>query len=260
MTTVKVRSNLGSKIEAVELKSAKPGSAQSRAAKIESAKLESIKSGRVKPKQLEAETPETGLLDASSLQTVLVMLEVIDSIEDLALLETLTPDQKRQVWDATPDSTRTRLTQLRTTHQLSPIRHSHSTSLLEPADLPPDDLLTETSFSEDLVNSVEETAAIDLEAQRQEVDLMLQEPLNLTAPPAVAIGDWVLLHASPNLSKADMQAIWEVIELQGNYARIATKPLGSRLYPTAAMTLYPRPVDLPSQNLLSQTEDELEPF
>ena len=253
MTTLKVRSNLGSKIEAVELKSAKPGSAQSRSAKIESAKLESVKAGRVKPKQLEAETPETELLDTSSLQTVLVMLEVIDSIEDLALLETLTPDQKRQVWDATPDSTRTRLTQLRTTQQLSPIRHAHSTDLLEPSDLPPDDLLTETGLSEEM-------AAIDLEAQHQEVDLMLQEPLNLSAQPKLAIGDWVVLHASPNLSKADMQTIWEVSELQGNYARIAAKSLGNRLYPTAAMMLYPRPVDLPNQNLLSQTEDELEPF
>jgi hypothetical protein len=240
MTTLKVRSNLGSKIEAVELKSAKPGSAKLESTKLESVKIESTKLGRVKPKQLEAETPETGLLDASSLQTVLVMLEVIDSIEDLALLETLTPDQKRQVWDATPDSTRTRLTQLRTTRQLSPHRDFHSTDLLEPADSPPDAPLTETSFSEDLVNSVEEMAAIDLEAQRQEVDLMLQEPLNLSAQPRLAIGDWVVLHASPNLSKADMQTIWEVSELQGNYARIAAKSLGSRLYPTVAMTLYPR--------------------
>jgi len=236
MTTVKVRSNLGPKIEAVE--------------------LEPLKLEPVDYQQLEVETCEAALLDASSLHTVLVMLEVIDSIEDLALLETLTPDQKRQVWDATPDATRTRLTQLRTTSKLSPsVRHSHTTKLIDASDLLSEDLLTETGLLEDSVGQAEETAAIDLETQRQEVDLMLQEPLNLTAQPRVAIGAWVVLHASPKLSKAEMQAIWEVIELQGNYVRIAAKSLGNRIYPTAAMTVYPRPVDL-----LGQTEDELEPF
>ncbi|NJO80391.1 MAG: hypothetical protein HC827_19020 [Cyanobacteria bacterium RM1_2_2] len=47
--------------------------------------------------------PAMALLDASSLNTVLAMLEVIDSAEELALLETLTLEQKRQVWDATPE-------------------------------------------------------------------------------------------------------------------------------------------------------------
>ena len=174
----------------------------------------------------------------------------MDSAEDLPLLETLTPEQKRQVWDATTDSTRSRLKQLRATSQLSPsVRYSHTTGLINAAELRAEDSLSEEP------TPAEETAAIDLEAQRQEVDLMLQEPLNLTAAPTVAIGDWIVLHAGSKLSKAEMQAIWEVIELQGNYARIATQALGSRLYPTVSMTRYPRPIDLSSPE-----EDDLEPF
>jgi hydrogenase maturation factor len=209
--------------------------------------------------RLEAETREAGLLDASSLYTVLVMLDVIDTAEDLALLETLTPEQKRQIWDAIPDSTRARLKQLRTTLQLSPklspsLSHSHTTGLIDASELRAED-----SLPDDPTGQAEETAAIDLEAQRQEVDLMLQEPLNLAIQPTVAIGDWVVLHAGAKLSKAEMQAIWEVIELQGNYVRIAAKNLGSRIYPTASMTLYPRPVELPSQSEPEEAED-LEPF
>lgn len=202
-----------------------------------------------------------GLLDAASLHTVLVMLDVIDTTEDLALLETLTPEQKRQVWDATPDSTRHRLKQLRAapvaSSGLSPsVKNSHTTGLIDATAL-----LQEDRLPEEQTGQAEETAAIDLEAQRQEVDLMLQEPLNLTAQPTVTVGDWVVLHAKHKLSKAELQAIWAVIELQGNYARIVAKGLGSRLYPTAAMTLYPRPVGLPAPDAADETADEeTEPF
>src|SRR5689334_20707416 len=41
------------------------------------------------------------LLDGSSLKTVLDMLEVIDCVEELDLLETLTVAQKKQVWALT---------------------------------------------------------------------------------------------------------------------------------------------------------------
>jgi hydrogenase maturation factor len=191
-------------------------------------------------------SPETLELDHSSLQTVLSMLELIDSAEDLALLETLTPGQKRQVWDATPDATRSRLKQLRSPKLSPSLKHSHSTDLIDASDLI-SHLNLEDRLPEEQATQAEETAAIDLEAQRQEVDLMLQEPLNLSAQPTVCLGDWVVLHAKPKLTKAEMQAIWEVIELQGNYARIVTQSLGSRIYPTAAMSLYPRPVELPAE-------------
>ncbi len=225
----------------------------------------------------------TDLLDAASLETVLIMLDVIDSATDLALLETLTPNQKRQVWDATPADTRLRLKQLRSAEggsstgqptgqptgqssgSLSPSVHrSYTTPLIEATDLlvahqperPGADLraeleddpradLTNLSEAESYSDNQEETAAIDLESQREEIDLMLCEPLDLMAQPTVQIGDWVLLQAQPKLSKAEMLAIWEVIEVQGNYARITTRALGSRLYPMSGLAIYPKPIVLP---------------
>lgn len=205
--------------------------------------------------------PEADLLDAASLDTVLRMLEVIDCVADLALLETLTPIQKRQVWDSTPLATRLRLKQLRSaaaqpfltgqfshqpTSNLSPSVHrSYTTPLIEAAELATsleNSLASDDESSSE--TSQEETAAIDLESQREEVDLMLQEPLDLTAQPTVQLGDWVVLHAQPKLSNAEMLAIWEVIEVQGNYARIATKALGSRVYPMSGLSIYPKPIGL----------------
>ncbi|MCU0567151.1 MAG: hypothetical protein MUF49_11205 [Oculatellaceae cyanobacterium Prado106] len=59
--------------------------------------------------------PANELLDDSSLNTVLDMLAVIDSLEELRLLETLTEPQKRQVWELTPQDVKIRLKQIRAT-------------------------------------------------------------------------------------------------------------------------------------------------
>ncbi|MFM7423500.1 MAG: hypothetical protein ACKO7W_00605 [Elainella sp.] len=220
-----------------------------------------------------ASSPEADLLDEASLETVLLMLEVIDCIADLALLETLTPNQKRQVWDATPPVTRLRLKQLRSsavvqpegssarqpTGGLSPSVHrSYTTPLLEATELMAASLLPDDEPAE---TNQEETAAIDLESQREEIDLMLQEPLDLTAQPTVHLGDWVVLHAQPKLSKAEMLAIWQVIEVQGNYARIATQPLGSRVYPMSRLSIYPKPAGLEASSSPAAAElaDDAEP-
>jgi hypothetical protein len=68
------------------------------------------------------------LLDVSSLNTVLDMLAVIDSAEELTLLELLTPAQKRQVWDATPDHLKRKLKQIRAQAQISSESLSESSS------------------------------------------------------------------------------------------------------------------------------------
>ena len=54
-------------------------------------------------------TPAAELLDQSSLNTVLDMVEAIETAEELALLETLTSAQKRQVWSAISDEQKLRL-------------------------------------------------------------------------------------------------------------------------------------------------------
>lgn len=188
----------------------------------------------------------TDLLDASSLHTVLTMLEIIDSIEELSLLETLSVTQKQQVWEATPASTRFRLKQLRmlgSSQNHLPSDSSRSPDLINSAlvdaamPINAADLLTSEHCA------IEETAAVDLQAQQEEIDLMLQEPLNLEAAPTVAVGDWIVLQAKPTLTSAELRAIWEVIEVQGNYGRILAQGLGSRWYPTDWMLLYPKPIE-----------------
>lgn len=192
-------------------------------------------------------------LDESSLNTVLTMLEVIDSVEDLALLETLTPAQKRQVWDATPEDTRIRLKQLRSAaEQLSvsvtsvpqnnnskdSARKLAITPLLDPSELDQDDWL----------DPGEDLAVIDIDLEPfteplTESDLTLHHPLNLSVQATFTVGDWVVLQARPQLSRAELMAIWEVIEVRGNYARISAKGLATRNYPTAWMVIYPQPLE-----------------
>lgn len=211
---------------------------------------------------LDAVSVSDGLLDASSLNTVLAMLEVIDSVEELALLETLTFAQKRQVWDATPEATRMRLKQLRATagqnttsdREVHPdvalsasgqifstgtfnssLNGAASTPLIDPADLP--DLV-----QDDWLNQTEDTTTIDLEAL-EEIDLALHEPLNLAARSNIKVGDWVVLQAKPQLSRAELIAIWDVLEVRGDAARISAKALGVRNYPTAWMVVYPKPIE-----------------
>lgn len=179
--------------------------------------------------------PAMALLDASSLNTVLAMLEVIDSVEDLALLETLTPEQKRQVWDATPEPTRERLKQLRSQTE-------------------PQDGLSEPEFTAQLLSIAEEESdeAELLELEEPSIELELSEslgaesidaqPLELVPQVKLAIGDWIVLQAKPQLSAAELTAIWEVLEVQGQAARIIASKLGIRTYPVAWMMLYPKPI------------------
>lgn len=185
--------------------------------------------------------PAMALLDASSLNTVLAMLEVIDSAEELALLETLTPEQKRQVWDATPAATRIRLKQLRS--KTEPHTEPHRGS--------------EPEFTAQALNATEEGEdALDeaelLESEETSIELELSEALDaaplgsesadLVPQVKLAIGDWIVLQAKPQLSAAELTAIWEVLEVQGQSARIIASKLGIRTYPIAWMMPYPKPI------------------
>lgn len=192
-------------------------------------------------------------LDASSLNTVLAMLEVIDSAEDLALLETLTLVQKRQVWDATPESIRVRLKQLRGVSSpevevafYSPVNAEEPEAEIHQAD----------GDIEHSALDIETTLA-DLEVLPDQLAL-LSDPMSagdarqpipgiIAATPATPVlrlvkGDWVVLQAKPQITAAEMVAIWEVIEVQGNDAQIFTEKLGTHTYPIAWMKLYPKPI------------------
>jgi hypothetical protein len=214
------------------------------------------------------------LLDASSLHTVLIMLEVIDSLEDLALLETLTLAQKRQVWEATPEPTRLRLIQLRAGQTVSQpnaqsnMAQSLAQQAMQTAPTPDvsnqDFALAEASYLQselqseplseiqletqsDWSNSLDETAVGEL-ALLAEMDSPSSESLDFTASATTAItisiGDWVVLQPYAKLSRSELIAIWQVTELQGNSARISTETLGTRLYPVAWMIPYPKPIEI----------------
>lgn len=179
------------------------------------------------------------LLDPSSLNTVLDMLEVIDSVEELALLETLTPAQKRQVWEATPELTRLKLKTIRTT-----ATPPSPNTLAETAEYRNNSPATSSTPEEE--DSIEDLAEDLIEAQSLPAQLWQpqSQATSLIAPlpqPKLAIEDWVVLHANPKLTTAEMIAIWQVQEVQGQYAQIYNKAIGTRHYPVTWMVIYPKP-------------------
>ncbi|WP_416672636.1 hypothetical protein [Egbenema bharatensis] len=195
-------------------------------------------------------------LDESSLNTVLDMLGVIDTVEELALLELLTDTQKRQVWDVTPEAVKTRLKQLRLSAKNAPSK-TNSPVRAETAPLA-------ASSTPDLTRSQQLSAEPELE-EAEEQDLRELEELAYseawqedsaiesdsypvetgysTHQPTLTVGDWVVLQANSRLTMAELAAIWEVVEVhpQQNMARIQTKGVGTRNYPIAWMVLYPKP-------------------
>lgn len=146
--------------------------------------------------------PDIQLLDASSLSTVLDMLAVIDSTEDLALLELLTSLQKRQVWDATPEIIRLRLKQIR---------------------------LTANSSPEASENSALETP----EAQAQ----IHESPLPISS--TFQKGDRVILLAKPQLTATEMNVIWKVVRVEADQVYVEASGLSDRQYPLAWIVRYP---------------------
>lgn len=143
------------------------------------------------------------LLDESSLETILDMLAVITSIEELMLLETLTAAQKRQVWSATPEVIKNKLKQIR-----------------------------EAGFS---------TAEASPPETWQNLDPQNLEPNQSNSnQPVLAVGNQVVLLAKAQLTAAELIAIWDVIEVHEGYARIRAKNL-VRTYPIDWMVAYAKP-------------------
>lgn len=171
-------------------------------------------------------TPSAELLDPSSLSTVLDMLAVIDSAEELTLLEVLTPAQKRQVWDAISEALKNRLKQIRAGVSLADASLGAKPSVPPIAQL---DVQTIDALDE----GTEDVSLADLEADLQEV---VQAELHHPLP---QVGDRVILIAKPQLPSAEIQAIWELVELEEDAAQIYAKGLGTRRYPTSWLIVYP---------------------
>lgn len=172
-------------------------------------------------------------LDEASLKTVLDMLAVIDCVEELTLLETLTDVQKRQVWDVTPDAVKQRLKALRAAAGPSPqpIPAIDRSPIISSPTLDPDQELEVED--DEFLQPMEDFGTVAAPAG----------PLTPSNEPDLGVDDWIVLKAEPKLTAAELIAIWQVVAVQDGHARITAKGLGVRLYPVRWMIRYPQPVD-----------------
>lgn len=196
-------------------------------------------------------------LNASELKTVLDMLAVMETAEELKILECLTPLQKRQVWDATPYDLRVKLHHLKKAHTADPqtLRaiapipndpvHSALGNAVRSVEVEPATLDRQGSDADD-------TQLDDIAVDYIDPDDVSAEYQNLTASgvqerspdlPTLAPGDRVVLQAKPGLSKAELMAIFEVVDVQSDLVHCKAETVGGRRYPTDWLVLYSRSPD-----------------
>jgi hypothetical protein len=193
-------------------------------------------------------------LNASELETVLDMLAVMETAEELKILECLTPLQKRQVWDATPYDLRVKLHHLKKapTADHPPPRAiaPTPTNPVQPAlgnagrlmEVEPTTLDRQDSDASD-------TQLDDIAVDYIDPDEVSAEYQNVTASGVqerspdmhtLAPGDRVVLQAKPGLSKAELMAIFEVVDIQSDWIHCKADPVGGRRYPADWLVLYSR--------------------
>jgi hypothetical protein len=183
------------------------------------------------------------LLDEFCLNTVLEMLTVIYSVEELALLETLTNAQKRQVWDATPEAVKVRVKQIRASasKELPAANQTESSASEELNKELNEELDEELNESETRLDALVEDESLPDEELGEELAIASSDSSTpVTHEPMPSVEDWIVLKAKPKLTAAELIAIWEVVEIQNDYARISAKGLGTRLYPVNWMLIYPK--------------------
>lgn len=178
---------------------------------------------------------------------VLGMMAVMETIEELTQLESLSVRQKQQVWMVTPEDVKLRLKAIRAAAHKAAQEPEKLDELekdeLEELDKPEDvleEVLLETVDEPEEPNDLEELDELDqldelaILAEHKTYGTLYSEPSQL-----IKIGDRVVLKAEPHLNAAEMIAIWEVVAVQDKQARIEAKGLGNRLYPIAGMVIYP---------------------
>jgi hypothetical protein len=182
------------------------------------------------------------LLDQSSLNTVLDIVDAIETAEELTLLETLTPAQKRQVWSAISDEQKQRLKKIRMgdAAAFNQAIGGQDAAPQQPADEPESslDLEADELETDDLETELQEALE---EITQARLDHLRAEQPEVTDQPSLEVGDRVVLLPKPQLSSAELIAIWDVVDLQNDTAQIETKRLGTRHYPLSWMVIYPEP-------------------
>jgi hypothetical protein len=213
------------------------------------------------------------LLDEFSLKIVLDMSAVMTTAEELTQLESLTPAQKRQVWMATPEEVKLRLKKIRaealaeaSTSALSAPKEDELERLeaIELGERLEEEILEEEILEEEILEEFpeeeipeeeileeEQAEEASLEEMGEAIDYVASEDSLFSLPlfqnshdlnePSIApeIGDLVVLRAEPRLTTEELIAVWEIVAIQGEQARLEAKGLGSRQYPLSWMVLYP---------------------
>jgi len=194
------------------------------------------------PSQPEFVTAATqdDLLDELSLQTVLDMLAVMVTAEELTQLENLTPEQKRQVWFATPEDVKLRLKRLRASAQAEYSAVEQSTdAMVGTAEVHEPEELEEPEESPDELGAIEYTDSESINFINLPLFQNSYGLASASVKQAFQVGDWVVLTAEPRLTTAELVAVWEIVAIEEEQARIESKGLGSRQYPMSWMVSYP---------------------
>ncbi|MBW4522961.1 MAG: hypothetical protein KME16_25255 [Scytolyngbya sp. HA4215-MV1] len=150
-------------------------------------------------------TPEIELLDGSSLATVLTMMTVAETADELDILEMLTEPQQTQVLTALPKEVKQKLCQW----------------------YPPlADRFPLQDYPEPTFPTSEAIVAIT--------------PSQSPAEPDLVVGDRVVLKAKPQLTTVELLAIFEVVAVQEGWVKVRADRLGSRRYAVEWLVLYGR--------------------
>jgi hypothetical protein len=156
-------------------------------------------------RQESAPTTPIAPLDRSSLETVLTMLALAETADELDILEKLTDTQQAQVLDALADDMKRKLCQL------------------HPALAERFPLLVTKNSPHQPAKTIPEAIAPDIS--------------KLTEP-NLAIGDRVVLKAKPHLTTAELLAIFEVVAVQEEWVKVRADRVGTRRYVVEWVLLY----------------------
>lgn len=204
------------------------------------------------------------LLNASELQTVLDMLAVMETAEELSQLQALTEAQKRQVWEATPETLKQKLWQLRNSpapDAAVSIAAENLQSSEPELEIDESEVESQTDAEAELEDEIED---LGQELDLTEASYALMQPElggvqsselsnELSQTPAVQpsepfyadrpmlrVGDRVVLKPHPKLSAAELKAVWQMERIQGSDGAVSEPTLGTRSYPLAWMIVYAR--------------------
>ncbi len=212
-------------------------------------------------------------LNASELQTVLDMLAVMETTEELSQLQALTETQKRQVWEATPETLKQKLWQLRNPPALSEKAASIGAANFQKSEQESETEESETDLETELDDEIEDLGQdLDLtQDSYSSVQIQLtgtgtgQPNLDIANQPSEplyadrsipSVGDRIILKAHSKLTASELKAIWQLERIQGSDGYVSHSILGTRSYPLTWMVVYARAQPEQAEDLADDLDSE----